>query len=115
MKGTIVTLKMKDLTRRQVRYICFRLQIEADGGAKAKKDKTAHLKFVKEIKEHMEKQEKFDKWINFGETWDVGEKAFLVAVIRVSSIESDWNNEVEKEVKDLPLKPKKKVKGKKKS
>ena len=99
MKETTATqYNMKNLTKKQIRYICFRLQIEDDGGNKAKKD-SLHLKFVNEVKTHMEKQDNFDGWKNFGRTWDVGEKAFLVAVLRTSSIESDWNDVVEKEAK----------------
>ena len=95
---------MKDLTRRQIRYICFRLQIEADGGNKAKKD-DLHLKFVDEVKEHMEGQADFGGWLKFGKTWDVDEKAPLVVVLRSSSIQSEWNKVLLNEARELPKPP----------
>ena len=100
---------MDELTRRQIRYICFRLQIEAEGGNKAKKD-NGPLKFIDEIKEHMETQADFGGWEKFGKTWDVDEKAPLVVVIRTSSIQTEWDKVVEAEAKELPVEPKKKKK-----
>ena len=91
---------MKTLTRRQIRYICFRIQTEQSGGAKM-----GALPFVNEVKKHLESQEYFGTWINFGKTWDVDEKSFLVAVQRTSSIQSDWNATVEKNAKELPVSP----------
>ena len=99
---------MDELTRRQIRYICFRLQIEAEGGNKAKKD-NGPLKFIDEIKEHMETQDNFGGWEKFAQTWDVDEKSPLVVVNRTMSIQSEWNKIVEKEARDLPkLKKRKK-------
>ena len=92
---------MDKLTRRQIRYICFRLQIEAEGGNKAQPDKL-HLRFVDEVKEHMESQEDFDGWKNFGKTWDVGDKAPLVVVTRMKSIQSEWNKILKEEAKEFP-------------
>ena len=100
---------MDELTRRKIRYICFRLQIEAEGGNKAKKD-NGPLKFIDEIKEHMETQADFVGWEKFGKTWDVDEKAPLVVVIRTSSIQTEWDKVVEAEAKELPVEPKKKKK-----
>ena len=100
---------MDELTRRQIRYICFRLQIEAEGGNKAKKD-NGPLKFIDEIKEHIETQADFGGWEKFGKTWDVDGKAPLVVVIRTSSIQTEWNKIVETEAKELPIKSGKKIK-----
>jgi len=100
---------MDELTRRQIRYICFRLQIEAEGGNKAKKD-NGPLKFIDEIREHMETQSEFGGWEKFGKTWDVDGKAPLVVVIRTSSIQTEWDKVVEAEAKELPVEPKKKKK-----
>jgi len=89
---------MEELTRRQIRYICFRLQTEVRGGVSVK-----DIKEAKEVKAHMESQADFGGWEKFGVTWDVDEKAHLVVVTRKKSLESEWDAVVEKEVHDLPL------------
>lgn len=93
---------MNDLTRRNIRYICFRLQTEAEGGPKAKREKAGVMSHVDKIKKQMESQEEFDGWKKFAKTWDVGEKAKLVAVNRTSSIQSNWNKVLKKQAKELP-------------
>ena len=52
------------LLRKRVRYQLSRLKTEADGGPKAKPPKG--------FKKHYSKQEWFDGWSNWGDTWDVG-------------------------------------------
>lgn len=96
---------MNNLTRHDVRYICFRLQTEAEGGAKAKLEKTGVMSYVDKIKKQMESQEEFGGWKKFAKTWDVDEKAKLVAINRTSSIQSDWNKILKKQAKDLPIVP----------
>ena len=96
---------MNNLTRHDVRYICFRLQTETDGGAKAKLEKTGVMSYVDKIRKQMESQEEFGGWKKFGKTWDVDEKAKLVAVNRTSSIQSDWNKTLKKQAKELPVTP----------
>ena len=59
------------------------------------------MTFVKEVKNHMEKQNLFNGWSKFGHTWDVDEKAPLVVVSRQSSLHSDWNNVVAKSAKEI--------------
>jgi hypothetical protein len=86
---------MDTLTRRQVRYLCFRLQNEADGGNKAPKE-------AKELKGHMESQSDFGGWSNFTRTWDVDEKAHLVVVTLRRSQLDDWNSVLAKNARDLP-------------
>ncbi len=98
---------MKDLTRRNIRYICFRLQTEAEGGASATPEETGIMSYVDEVKEHLESQAEFGGWKKFAKTWDVDEKAQLVAVNRSSSIQSDWNNVLKKAAKLLPVVKKK--------
>lgn len=88
---------MDKLTRRQIRYICFRTQTEEAGGAKVGK-----LEFASDVKKHMESQDEFDEWKNFAKTWDVGDKAPLVVVLRTSSIQTDWNKVLKEEAKELP-------------
>jgi len=115
MKGIIATRNnMEELTRRQIRYICFRLQTEAEGGPKAKPDK-GFMKSVKEVKLHMEKQDDFGGWENFAKTWDVDEKSYLVVVQRKSSIQSNWNEVLKREAKEIPIKLVKKGKKEKTS
>lgn len=94
--------KIEDLTRRQIRYLCFRLQTEVEGGNKATREETGLMSFVDKIKEHMEEQEDFGGWKMFAKTWDVDEKSPLVVVKRTSSIYSDWNKILKEEAKELP-------------
>lgn len=96
---------MKNLTKRQIRYICFRLQTEADGGNPALPEDRAPMSFVDKVKKHMESQDDFGGWKMFAKTWDVDEKSPLVVIPRISSIYSDWNNVMKKEAKDLPTPP----------
>ncbi len=94
--------KIEDLTRRQIRYLCFRLQTEVEGGNKATSEEIGLMSFVDKIKEHMEEQEDFGRWNMFAKTWDVDEKSPLVVVKRTSSIYSDWNKILKEEAKELP-------------
>ena len=96
---TVTLLNMENLTRRNIRYICFRIQIEEVEGRSSKGD--GILAFVSEVKAHIEGQDMFNGWAKFGHTWDVDEKAPLVVVSRVSSLQSDWNKVVEKNAKDI--------------
>lgn len=102
-RGTTQTQpNMKELTRRQIRYICFRLQTEAEGGNLASQELTGVMNSVGKIKKHMESQDDFGGWKMFAKTWDVDEKSPMVVVKRVSSIYTDWNNVLKKEAKDFP-------------
>ncbi len=102
-----MTNKIEDLTRHQVRYLCFRLQTEADGGNPAAKESEGIMGLVNQIKDHFEDQDDFGGWRNFAKTWDVDRKSFLVAVKRISSIHSEWNHVLKKQTHDLPAAPKK--------
>jgi hypothetical protein len=97
---------MDKLKRKNIRYICFRLQTEARGGEQAKGE--GILAHADEVKRHMESQSNFGGWGNFGVTWDVDEKAFHVVVLLKKSIESEWNEVVIKEAKEFPVEIKKK-------
>lgn len=94
--------KIEDLTRRQIRYLCFRLQTETEGGNKAKEEETGLMNFVNKIREHMEDQDDFGGWRNFAKTWDVDQKSPLVTVKRSNSIHSEWNRVLKKLAKDIP-------------
>ncbi|MFZ2202243.1 MAG: hypothetical protein WAV56_02490 [Microgenomates group bacterium] len=102
-----MTKKIEDLTRHEIRYLCFRLQTEADGGNPATKESEGILSLVDRIKDHFEDQDDFGGWRNFAKTWDVDHKSYLVAVKRVSSIHSEWNHVLKKQTHDLPTAPKK--------
>lgn len=94
---------MENLTRKEIRYLCFRFLQEVDGGNPVIEEKDGIMSFAKEVKEHFEKEEDFDGWNHFGKTWDVSEKAPLVAVTRTRSLVSEWNKEVELTAKDFPI------------
>lgn len=91
---------METLTRRNIRYICFRIQIEEESGKKLAGG-DGILLFVPEVKAHMESQNLFNGWAKFGHTWDVDEKAPLVVVSRTSSVHSEWNMVVEKNAREM--------------
>lgn len=75
--------------RHDIRYACFRIQNEKNGGAKAEK---AHWKTAKKI----EKIEGFEGWRNFAITWDVSMPEPLVIVKRKWSIFQEWNQTLER-------------------
>jgi hypothetical protein len=99
---------MDKLIRREIRYICFRIQTETEGGNKATSEEEGPMKYADEIKSHMESQDDFGGWRNFAKTWDVDQKAPLVIVARTKSIQSEWNAVLAKEAKDLPSEKEKK-------
>jgi hypothetical protein len=97
-------IDLEKLSRRQIRYICFRLQNEAGGGAVATPNGNISQDAIETVKKHMEFQEGFGGWERFGKTWDVDEGSTLVVVRLKSSIYSDWNKILRDEAKDLPRK-----------
>lgn len=99
---------MEELTRRNIRYICFRIQTALGGGAKIDKDENGIMQYAEDIKKHMESQEDFGGWDRFGKTWDADDKSPLVIVARTSSIQSQWNTILKEEVKELPVEKEKK-------
>ncbi|MEK7526143.1 MAG: hypothetical protein AAB546_01545 [Patescibacteria group bacterium] len=96
-------LTLKDLTRRQIRYICFRLQTAAEGGAKVDESEGGIMELAWQIKDHMESQEDFGGWAKFARTWDVDDKAPLVAILRTHSIQTEWNKILKEETKVIPV------------
>ena len=94
--------KIEDLTRREVRYLCFRLQTEAEGGNQATQENEGLMSFVNLIKEHLGDQDDFGGWPKFAKTWDVDQKSPLVTVKRSNSIHSEWNKVLKSLAKDLP-------------
>ena len=72
------------LLRRQIRYWMFRLQTAATGGPKAEK-------VPRGFKTFFEKQEPFDGWENFGQTWNVESDSPLVVKARYLTIQEEWD------------------------
>lgn len=79
--------KTKELTRRQIRYLLFRLRTQEIGGAKAP------TKLPRGFKKSFTEQPKFRGWASFGVTWDVAEKpdSPWTIVFRDKSLEQEWN------------------------
>jgi hypothetical protein len=91
---------LDQLTRRNIRYLCFRIKAEECGGEKAAGD--GILSHLDEVKEHMSDQSDFGGWDKFGVTWDVDEKAHLVVVRLKRSLESEWIAVIKKNAIDFP-------------
>ena len=93
---------MDQLTRRNIRYICFRIQSEQSGGVTAPIESSGIMAHIEEVKAHLEEQDGFGGWDKFAKTWDVDEKYPLVVVGRRSSIQTEWKKVLEKNAKELP-------------
>ena len=94
---------MEELTRSNIRYICFRLKTESEGGPKASPTDSVVMSHVAEVKEHMETQEFFGGWDKFGITWDVDSISPWVVVRRRTSLETEWNKQVARNARELPV------------
>jgi len=93
---------MEELTRSNIRYICFRLKTESEGGPKASPTDAGVMSHVAEVKEHMEPQDGFGGWDKFGITWDVDKISPLVVMRRKTSLETEWNKVVNANARELP-------------
>jgi hypothetical protein len=82
--------------RHEVRYACFRVQNELQGGAKADEK---HHAIAKEI----EKLEGFEGWNKFSITWDISTPSPIVIVKRKWSIYQEWNQTLERVLEPLPI------------
>lgn len=92
---------MNELGRRKVRYHCFRLRTEAEGGVAAD--------VPEGFSEHFENHPfwanapfGFHGWKMFGETWDVSETDQWQPVLRKFSIHQEWNATLRQVVPELP-------------
>lgn len=99
------------MNRKQIRYNLFRLKTEAEGGTKAPK-------LEKGFKKSFESQKKFQGWISFGVTWDVGgrvlnedfphedttsrEESPWTIVLRDKSLDEAWNDVLREVVTEIP-------------
>ena len=88
---------MFDLTRKRVRYFCFRIQNEVEGGAPAPE-------IPEGFKEYFEEQELFTGWENFAATWDVTKDDPFKLYKRRFTIHEEWNATLRAVVPELPVK-----------
>lgn len=88
-------MALPELSRRDVRYWCFRFQTELDGGVKAKGAPRG-------LKKYMEHQEEFRGWNEFAKTWDVSHTQSLVVIERYFSVWEQWEAKLRREAKPLP-------------
>lgn len=104
------------LTRRRVRYRCFRLRSEASEG------KELPDVIPDGFKEYFEAQKWFDGWANFAVTWDVGDPMDperrgsddpLKAVPRYLSVWEEWDEEIEAHVKSDTISTRKRARAQK--
>ena len=88
-----------ELTRRQVRYWCFRFRTASEkGGAPA-------LGAPRGLRKRFEEHAHFGGWENYGITWDVSDTdPFTLVPLRIS-LEVQWNTEAMASARELP-KPK---------
>lgn len=96
-------MKLENLTKRQVRYWCFRFQNANSGGASAK---GAPAK----LKGHFEQHQFFTLlggWSGFAKKWDIDTGDPLTVVARDKSIQQEWHETLVENAKVLPKKKKK--------
>jgi hypothetical protein len=96
------TVRRADLViaerRKVVRYWCYRMKTEADGGALATGAPTG-------LRKHFEASEWFKPlggWASFATKWDVDHPDVLTIVPRRKSVWQEWD---EKLVRDVPILP----------
>ena len=99
------------MTRKQIRYLLFRLKSDSEGVSKAPA-------LPKGFKKSFSSQKKFQGWNNFGVTWDVGgrvpnedqphedatskEPSGWVIVMRDESLDEEWDRVLADVVTPLP-------------
>lgn len=81
---------------RRVRYICYRLRTEADGGAEAGDA------VPEGFREHYEAQEWFLGWGEFARRWDVARQDPSLAVPRKHTETQEWHTLVLSKTPILP-------------
>ena len=88
---------LSNLNRKQIRYSCFRLATEANGGAVAEG-------LPEGLKEHFEELPWFSGWKNYGITWDVSAETPLTMIPLKLSLEKAWEMEALGFSRELPKK-----------
>ena len=89
-------MSLEKLTRRKVRYWCFRFLTEQVEGIDASDAPEG-------LKERFEEMEWFQGWKKFGVTWDIAEDDFFRIVPRKTSIHQDWDKVIMSKFPVLPL------------
>lgn len=85
-----------EMTRREVRYQCYRLRTAADGIRAADEE-------AEPIKRYFEKQPGFGGWKNFARTWDIGAEGNHNRVtFKIHTEEQEWNLRVAALARPLP-------------
>jgi len=85
----------EELSRRQIRYWCFRFKTEAEGGPPA-------TGAPRGLRQRLEGEDAFEGWRKFAITWDVDEDEPLVVIPRNFSVWEDWDRTLRRVVKPLP-------------
>lgn len=94
MNVTMQTLS--NLTKKQIRYWCFRFNAESTNGTSAAGSPDG-------LKLHFEQLPWFPGWKNYGVTWDVDPKNSLDIKPLKESLVDAWNNEAIGLARDLPI------------
>ena len=98
------------MTRKQIRYLLFRLKTQTESGVETPK-------LPKGFRKSFTTQKKFQGWTSFGVTWDVGgripnednphsdttseEESAWTVVMRDKSLDELWNDQLEKSLTPL--------------
>lgn len=86
---------LSNLSKRQVRYWCFRFKTEADGIRSADGAPEG-------LKNYFESLEWFTSWKDFTVTWDVVESSPLKMRRLKRSAEEEWNDVLAENARELP-------------
>src|SRR3990167_7915992 len=85
---------MNNLTKRQIRYWCFRFRTESEGGSLASGAPEG-------LKIHFESLEWFSSWKEFSLIWDVKEESPLEIIQLKENAEKVWQKTIERSAKVL--------------
>lgn len=86
---------MRGLTRRKLRYWCFRFHTEATGGASADEAPPG-------LREEVEAHPHFGGWDQFGVSWDFDPDDHTRIVPLRHSLLEQWNTQAWASARDLP-------------
>jgi hypothetical protein len=92
----VSTKVLRRLSRRTVRYWCFRFATEIAGGDSA-------VDAPDGLRDHFEALRWFSGWRTFAVTWDVADHDHLDIMPLHRSLEAAWDEVIRAEAKDLPV------------
>lgn len=104
MSGTMQTFdieSIQELTRRQIRYLLFRLGTQEEGGSGLQDCAIA----AAVVKDHFEQSiwlQRMGGFREFGSKWDVNEDEGLTIIPLDMPLVERWHSDIEGNVKDLP-------------